>query len=72
MSPDAPLGDDGLGGELEGFRRDTKRSDGFLEAPTEGLAFHDVLGDVAGSVHLSKHPSEAWSSTWNGPGKLAR
>ena len=33
--------------KLEGIRRDAKRSDGFLEATTEGLAFHDVLGDVA-------------------------
>ena len=32
--------------KLEGIRRDAKRSDGFLEATTEGLAFHDVLGDV--------------------------
>ena len=31
--------------KLEGICRDAKRSDGFLEAPTEGLAFHDVLGD---------------------------
>ncbi len=30
--------------ELEGIRQDTKRSDGFLEVATEGLAFHDVLG----------------------------
>ena len=30
--------------KLEGIRRDAKRSDGFLEVPTEGLAFPDVLG----------------------------
>ena len=33
--------------KAEGIRRDAERSDGFLEATTEGLAFHDVLGDVA-------------------------
>ena len=32
--------------KLEGICRDAKRSDGFLEATTGGLAFHDVLGDV--------------------------
>ena len=31
--------------KVEGIRRDAKRSDGFLEATTERLAFHDVLGD---------------------------
>ena len=30
--------------KTEGIHRDAKRSDGFLEATTEGLAFHDVLG----------------------------
>ena len=30
--------------KVEGIRRDAKRSDGFLEVTTEGLAFHDVLG----------------------------
>ena len=33
--------------KLEGICRDTKCLDGCLEATTEGLAFHDVLGDVA-------------------------
>ena len=42
--------------KLEGIRRDAKRSDGFLEVTTEGLAFHDVLGD---EIHLSLiHPKD--------------
>ena len=48
--------------KLEGIRRDAKRSDGFLEATTEGLAFHDVLGAGRQKQHHHRHqyqlPSE--------------
>ena len=45
----------------EGIRRDAKRSDGFLEATTEGLAFHDVLGAGRQKQHHHRHP---WSHPW--------
>ena len=44
MSPNAKRETTVTEEKLEGIRRDAKRSDGFLEVQTEGLAFHDVLG----------------------------
>ena len=46
MSPNAKRETTVAEEKAEGIRRDAKRSDGFLEATTEGLAFHDVLGDA--------------------------
>ena len=47
--------------KAEGICRDAKRSDGFLEATTEGLAFHDVLG-AGRQNHL--HHRHLWSHPW--------
>ena len=44
MAPNAKRETTVVEEKTEGIRRDAKRSDGFLEATTEGLAFHDVLG----------------------------
>ncbi len=46
LSPNAKRETTVVEEKAEGIRRDAKRSDGFLEATTERLAFHDVLGDV--------------------------
>ena len=47
LSPNAKRETTVVEEKAEGIRRDAKRFDGFLEATTEGLAFHDVLGEVA-------------------------
>ena len=60
MSPNAKRETTVVEEKPNGIRRDAKRSDGFLEATTEGLAFHDVLGDVqnlVGSGHDSDNDS---------------
>ena len=41
--------------KLEGICRDTKRSDGFLEATTEGLEFHDVQSLAVSGIVEAPH-----------------
>ena len=71
MTPNAKRETTSVEQKTDGIRRDAKRSDGFLEATTEGLAFHDVLGDVTetcsckdtprGEGAFSMEPADGWT-----------